>query len=64
MLDLCGKQPALLHKLIKAYNDEPLLQGTTVFDDITLGFIQRTLAAQGHQLTVLKKHLTLTQGEG
>lgn len=54
MLDLCGKQPALLHKLINAYNAEPLLQGTTVFDDITLGFIKRTLATQGHQLTVLK----------
>lgn len=54
MLDLCGKQPALLHKLIHAYDAEPLLQGTTVFDAITLGFIQRTLAAQGHQLTVLK----------
>lgn len=54
MLDLCGKQPALLRKLITAYNAEPLLQGTTVFDDITLGFIKRALAAQGHQLDVLR----------
>jgi len=54
MLDLCGNQPALLHKLIAAYNAEPLLQGTTVFDDTTLGFIKRALAAQGHQLEVLK----------
>ncbi len=54
MLDLCGKQPTLLRKLITAYNAEPLLQGTTVFDDITLGFIKRALAAQGHQLDVLK----------
>ncbi|MGQ0709195.1 MAG: MerR family transcriptional regulator [Rhodoferax sp.] len=54
MLDLCANQPALLRKLITAYNAEPLLQGTTVFDDITLGFIKQGLAAQGHQLSVLK----------
>lgn len=54
MLDLCGNKPALLRKLITAYNAEPLLQGTTVFDDVTLGFIKRGLAAQGHQLEILK----------
>lgn len=54
MLDLCGNQPTLLRKLITAYNAEPLLQGTTVFNDVTLGFIKRGLAAQGHQLGVLK----------
>lgn len=50
MLDLCGNQPDLLRKLISAYNAEPLLQGTTVFDDTTLDLIQRALAAQGHPL--------------
>lgn len=50
MLDLCGGQPVLLRKLITAYNAEPLLQGTTVFDDTTLDFIKRALAAQGHPL--------------
>ncbi|MES2951678.1 MAG: MerR family transcriptional regulator [Pseudomonadota bacterium] len=55
MLNLCGNKPALLRKLITAYNAEPLLQGTTVFDDITLAFIKRGLAAQGHPLHVLKK---------
>lgn len=54
MLKLCGNKPALLRKLITAYNAEPLLQGTTVFDDATLGFIKRALAAQGHQLDMLK----------
>lgn len=54
MLDLCGNSPALLRKLITAYNAEPLLQGTTVFDDATLGFIKRALAEQGHALGVLK----------
>lgn len=54
MLNLCGNKPALLRKLITAYNAEPLLQGTTVFDDATLGFIKRALAAQGHQLGVLQ----------
>lgn len=51
MLELCGGQPALLRKLIKAYNAEPLLQGTTVFDDLTLDVIQRAMAAQGHPLS-------------
>ena len=51
MLDLCGGQPALLRKLIAAYNAEPLLQGTTVFDELTLGFIRRAMAAQGHPLS-------------
>ncbi|MDD2924458.1 MerR family transcriptional regulator [Rhodoferax sp.] len=54
MLNLCGGQPALLRKLIAAFNAEPLLQGTTVFDDITLDVIQRTLAAQGHPLSAPK----------
>ncbi len=54
MLALCANQSALLRKLITAFNAEPLLQGTTVFDDITLGFIKRALAAQGHQLGVLQ----------
>ena len=54
MLALCGNKPALLRKLINAYNAEPLLHGTTVFDDATLGFIKGALAAQGHQLEVLK----------
>lgn len=51
MLDLCGGQPALLRKLIAAYNAEPLLQGTTVFDDTTLTYIRCALAAQGHPLS-------------
>lgn len=50
MLDLCGNQPALLGKLIAAFNAEPLLQGTTVFDDTTLDVIKRALAAQGQPL--------------
>jgi len=54
MLGLCGNKPTLLRKLITAYNAEPLLQGTTVFDDATLGFIKRALAAQGHQLGALQ----------
>lgn len=55
MLDMCGNQPALLRKLIVAYNTEPLLQGTTVFDEATLGFIKRGLAAQGLGLASLEK---------
>jgi DNA-binding transcriptional MerR regulator len=60
MLDLCGGQPALLRKLIAAYTAEPLLQGTTVFDEFTLDFLQRAMAAQGHPLStqiVLDPHL-------
>lgn len=60
MLELCGGQPALLDKLIAAYNAEPLLQGTTVFDALTLDVIKRSLVAQGHPLStqiVLDPHL-------
>lgn len=54
MLDLCGGQPALLRKLITAYNAEPLLQGTTVFDEFTLDVIKRAMAAQAHPLSTQK----------
>lgn len=52
MLDLCGGQPALLRKLIAAYNAEPLLNGTTVFDELTLDIVKRAMAAQAHPLTI------------
>jgi DNA-binding transcriptional MerR regulator len=51
MLDLCGGQPMMLRKVVAAYNAEPLLQGTTVFDEFTLDFIKRAMAAQGHSFT-------------
>lgn len=54
MLDLCGGQPALLRKLMAAFHAEPLLQGTTVFDEITLDVIERTLATQGHPLSLAR----------
>ena len=54
MLNLCGNQPALLRKLITAYNAEPLLQGTTFFDDTTLGVIKTAIAAQRQQLDASK----------
>lgn len=50
MLAVCANQPALLRKLIVAYTAEPLLQGTTVFDTVTLDIIKRALDAQGHPL--------------
>jgi len=53
MLDLCGGQPVMLRKVIAAYNAEPLLQGTTVFDEFSLDIIKRALEAQGLSLTEL-----------
>jgi DNA-binding transcriptional MerR regulator len=55
MLELCGGQPVMLRKLIAAYNAEPLLQGTTVFDEITLDFIKRAMTAQNHPLNGLTR---------
>jgi len=55
MLAMCSNQPALLRKLITAYKTEPLLQGTTGFDEATLGFIKRGLAAQGLGLASLEE---------
>jgi len=54
MLELCGGQPALLHKLVAAYDVEPLLRYATVFDDLTLDIIQRAMVAQGHPLAMQK----------
>lgn len=54
MLGVCGQQAALLHKLIVAYTAEPLLQGTTVFDTLTLDVIKRAMEAQGHPLSLAR----------
>ncbi len=51
MMVVCGQQPALLRKLIVAYTAEPLLQGTTVFDTLTLDVIKRAMDVQGHPLS-------------
>jgi DNA-binding transcriptional MerR regulator len=50
MLVLCGGQSVMLRKVIAAYNAEPLLQGTTVFDEFTLDVIKRAMAAQNRPL--------------
>jgi DNA-binding transcriptional MerR regulator len=50
MLELCGGQPEMLRKVVAAYNVEPLLKGTTVFDELTLDIIKRAMAAQNHPL--------------
>jgi DNA-binding transcriptional MerR regulator len=54
MLNLCSDQPELLRKLIAAYSAEPLLQSTTVFDELTLDVIKRAMVAQGHPLSTQK----------
>jgi len=51
MLELCGGQPVMLRKVIAAYDAEPLLKGTTVFDELTLDIVKRAMAAQGHPLS-------------
>lgn len=51
MLVVCAQKPALLHKLIAAYTDEPLLHGTTVFDALTLNVIKGAMEAKGHPLS-------------
>ncbi len=47
---ISGHNPELLHKMVKAYRLEPLLQGTTIFDTITMDYIQKALIAQRHPL--------------
>ncbi len=47
---ISGNNPALLRKIIDAYRLEPLLQGTSLFDKITLDYIQKALIAQKHPL--------------
>lgn len=48
MLSVCADNPALLEKLLHAYNVEPVLRNTTTFDHTTLEYIQRALKAQTH----------------
>ncbi len=47
---ISGHNRALLCKVIEAYQLEPLLQGTTVFDTPTIDYIKRALIAQKHPL--------------
>ena len=48
--DLCGGDDALLRKFIVAYYAEPILQSATVFDEVTIDYLQRALVAQNHPL--------------
>ncbi len=49
---ISGHNPALLRKVIDAHRQEPLLQGTTIFDAPTLDYIQQALIAQKHPFAV------------
>ncbi|WP_342617422.1 MerR family transcriptional regulator [Rhodoferax sp. GW822-FHT02A01] len=48
MLDLCAGNAVVLRKFMAAYYAEPILRAATVFDDTTIGVLQRALSAQNH----------------